>query len=149
MRKTPASRFVSPGFGFVQPCLAFSGRPIGEPRFNNRYYDYDANYDAAKKTPTHSQIYLLAGSHSAGQELEVTIGHKLYGCELKLAALKKRAQYRSSSYRVPLNSFYRRISRFYRWSAALEPMLSLRQGATPNSRPSGKSPDHRVQTRIA
>jgi len=57
--------------------LFFSGRPIGEPRLNNRYYDYDANYNAAKKKPTDSHVYLLAGSQSVERGLETTIEHGL------------------------------------------------------------------------
>jgi hypothetical protein len=94
--------------------LAFSGRPIGERRLNNRYYDNDANYDAVKKKPADPRVCPLAGSQCARNELETTIGHKLSGCKWKFAALKKRAQYRSSSSQVPLNSFYRRISRLYK-----------------------------------
>jgi len=104
--KNPGESLGSPGFGFVQPFLAYSGRPIGEPRFNNRYYDNDANYDAVKKEFSDSHVRLPAGSQCAGRELETTIGHKLLSGELKLAALKKRAKYRSSSSRAPLNSFY-------------------------------------------
>jgi hypothetical protein len=123
--KNPGESFASPGFGFVQPCLAFSGRPIGEPRFNNRYYDYDANYDAVKKEIADSRACLLAGSQCAERELETTIGHKRSGCNLKLAALKKRAKYRSSSSRAPLNCFYQQINRLY--------LLALAAWATPRS----------------
>jgi hypothetical protein len=112
-KQNPGELLCSPGFGFVQPCLAFSGRPIGEPRFNNRYYDYDANYDAVKKEIAGSHVYFLAGSQCGERELETTIGHKRSDCELKLAALKKRAEYRSSSPQAPLNCFYQQINRLY------------------------------------
>ena len=87
--KNPGESLGSPGFGFVQPLLFFSGRPIGEPRLNNRYYDYDANYDTAKKKPTRSHICLLAESQCEGREFEVTIGHKLSSFDLNLIALEK------------------------------------------------------------
>ncbi|MGE0883642.1 MAG: hypothetical protein AB7P14_08870 [Blastocatellales bacterium] len=77
--KNPGGLGGSPGFGFVQPLLFFSGRPIGEPRLNNRYYDYDANYDAAKKQAAKTQIHRPTGGRRIERELEMTIGHKLSG----------------------------------------------------------------------
>jgi hypothetical protein len=111
--KTPASHLARRGLDSFNLFLLYSGRPIGEPRFNNRYYDNDANYDAVKKEFADSHVRLPAGSQCAGRKLETTIGHKLLSGELKLAALNKRAKYRSSSSRAPLNSFYQQINRLY------------------------------------
>ena len=67
--------FGSPGFGFVQPLSLRSGRPIGEPRSNNRYYDYEANYDAVKK-PDHTRADLLTEGQWIERGLKMTIGHE-------------------------------------------------------------------------
>lgn len=55
-----------------------SGRPIGERRFNNRYYDNDANYDDVKKL-AYNCLRPLALSQCGERELEATIGHKRKG----------------------------------------------------------------------
>jgi hypothetical protein len=78
MRKTPAGLVCSPGFGFLQPLSLCSGRPIGEPRLNNRYYDYEGNYDAVKKR---RRADVLTCGQWRECELEMTIGHEIETCE--------------------------------------------------------------------
>ncbi|HMV83935.1 MAG TPA: hypothetical protein PLD20_05560 [Blastocatellia bacterium] len=53
---------------------------------NNRYYDYEANYDAVKQQPAKPHVHRLTESQCVGCKLETTIGHKR---EEKLVALKK------------------------------------------------------------
>ena len=53
---------------------AASGRPIGEPRSENRYYDHDTNYDDVKKQGG-AHVRLPAIGHSHERELGTTIGH--------------------------------------------------------------------------
>ncbi len=72
--KNPGELFISPGFGFVQPFVFYSGRPIGKRRFNNRDYDNDANYDDVKKL-AYRRVELLTLSQCGKRELEATIGH--------------------------------------------------------------------------
>lgn len=70
----------SPGFGFVQPLSLCSGRPIGEPRWNNRYYDYEANYDVVNKLD-HTRADSLTDGQWVERELKMTIGHEIEICE--------------------------------------------------------------------
>jgi hypothetical protein len=76
--KTPANLFNSPGFGIF--CLTLSsGRPIGEPRRNNRYSDNNADYyDDVESKSSDAQFRLTARSREFKRELGTTIGHKFF-----------------------------------------------------------------------
>jgi len=55
-----------------------SGRPIGEPRRNNRYRDNNAYYNEVENKPADTQLRLTARGREIKRELETTIGHLFF-----------------------------------------------------------------------
>jgi hypothetical protein len=93
--ENPGDLFCSPGFGTF--CLTLSsGRPIGEPRRNNRYRDNKAYYNDVENEPADAQSRLTARSRKIKRELETTIGHLIFNLK-KWPAISRPGQYRPSS----------------------------------------------------
>jgi hypothetical protein len=67
-------------------ALLFSGRPIGEPRRDNRYRDNNAYYNDVENKPAGAQSRLTAGGRKIERALETTTGHLIFQSEVMARA---------------------------------------------------------------
>jgi hypothetical protein len=87
--ENPGGLFSSPGFG--TSCLTLSsGRPIGEPRLNDRYRDNDAYYNDVENKPAGARFRLTAIDREIERAIETTIGHSIFQSE-EMSRLNKQA----------------------------------------------------------